>query len=463
MGPSGVINRNIITYLPINLNPSVDDLIKKSYNKTMDHKVSQHELTGGAKLLAIQIPNTITFYWGSFFRAGYRYVDKDKYELPHLAEHLAFAGTKTYPTADSFKSEVEKDGTYYNAFTSPDYVWYEFIGARSEVKRIINLNLSQIFEPLYHEERIEQEKAVITQELSTKKENDSWRISQYDWSNILTHYLDIDHRIARLAEITKSDIKKYHNERYSVAGTHFVLAGNYSKQELESIIGVLNKGLAKAPSGVAPNLKPVEFKDYGGKVFGYEPFSDRQSMFALRFTGKSKDDINDPVLRIMSTMLTGGMMGRLHKKARERGLTYGIGSAGSTAPEYTSFAVGSQTSLDKLKPLIELSCEELTAIGEGAYSDDELERAIGYRVGGYLRSMQTPAQFANWYYDDFIQGDNLTGVDEEVKRMQKVTRQDIKRAYDKYFKKSNMTLNMIGKGFSKSTEEYESLVGKYFN
>ena len=463
MGPSGVINRNIITYFIVILNPSIEDLFKRTYNKTMEHKVSQHQLTGGAKLLAIQIPNTITFYWGSFFRPGFRHVDKDKYELPHLAEHLAFAGTKTYPTPDSFKSEVEKDGTYYNAFTSTDYVWYEFVGASSEVKRIINLNLSQIFEPLYHQERIEQEIAVITQELSRNKENDSWRLSQNDWGNILAHYTDVDHRIAKLAEITKSDIKKYHNERYSVSGTSFVLAGNYTDQELEDIIDLLNKRLGKVPTGNEPSLKPVEFKNYGGKVFGYEPYSDRQSMFALRFTGKGKDEENDPALRIMSTILTGGLMGRLHRKARESGLTYGIGSAGSTSPDYTSFAVGAQTSVDKLKPLIELSCIEITAIGEGEYGDDELERAIGYKVGGYLRSMQTPAQFANWYYDDFIQGDRLIGVEEEVERIRSVTRQDIKRAYDKYFNRGNITLNIIGKGFSKSTDEYDSLIKNYFN
>ncbi len=59
----------------------------------MQHEVSEHELNGGARLLFVNIPNTISFYWASFFRAGNRFVDHDKYELPHLAEHLAFERT----------------------------------------------------------------------------------------------------------------------------------------------------------------------------------------------------------------------------------------------------------------------------------------------------------------------------------------------------------------------------------
>ena len=432
-------------------------------NQFMDHKVSQHELAGGAKLLVIQIPNTITFYWGSIFKAGFRHVPQDKYELPHLAEHLAFAGTKKYPTPDSFKSEVERDGTYYNAFTSTDFVWYEFVGARDEIQRIIKLNMSQIYEPLYIDERIDQEKAVITQELSRNKENDAWRLGNYELSNLMDIFPDIDHRIAKLKDITRADIKNYHAERYSVAGTSFILAGDYSEKELQAIIAMLNDELVDAPKGKAPKFNTVGFKDYGGKVFGYEPFSDQQSLFSLKFTIPGKDELNDPALRLISTLLTGGMMGRLFRKAREGGLTYGIGSGAYASVDYTSITTSSQSSLDKLKPLIKLACEEISAIGRGEFSDDELERAIGYKVGTYLRSIQVPNQFANWYFDDFVHGEKLMGIDEEVKKVKSVTRLDIQRAYNKYFKLENMTLNMIGKGLSTQTDEYKKLVTQYFN
>lgn len=429
----------------------------------MEHKVSQHELTGGAKLLAIQIPNSITYYWGSFFKAGFRHVPIDKYELPHLAEHLAFAGTKTYPTPDSFKSEVERDGTYYNAFTSTDYVWYEFSGARDEIKRIIKLNMSQIYEPLYKEDRIAQEKAVITQELNRYKESDNWRLSNFELSNLMKNLPEIDDRIIKLQEITKEDIKIYHGDRYSVAGTSFILAGDYGDSELKEIICLLNNELSKAKQGKVTSTATAEFKNYGGRVFGYEPYSDLQCLFSLRFTIPGKDMEHEAALRVVSTILTGGMMGRLYRKAREAGLTYGIGSGAFASSDYTSLSISSQSSLDKVKPLVKLACEELTAIGKGDYTDEELERAIGYKVGSYVRTVQLPSQFANWYFDEFLHNEKLTNVEEEVAKIKSVTRMDIQRAYNKYFKFENMTLNMIGKGLSKKASEYKKLVSEYFN
>jgi predicted Zn-dependent peptidase len=55
------------------------------------------------------------------------------------------------------------------------------------------------------------------------------------------------------------------------------------------------------------------------------------------------------------------------------------------------------------------------------------------------------------------------GIEEEVKKVKSVTRLDIQRAYNKYFKLENMTLNMIGKGLSTQTDEYKKLVTQYFN
>src|SRR5436309_1033179 len=120
----------------------------------MQHEIGEHKLVHGARLLTIQIPNTITFYWTSSFKAGYRFVEPHSYELPHLAEHLAFEGTRTYPDALAFKVEIERDGTYFNAATTYDYVSYMFSGSRQELQRIFPINMSQIYEPLYREEAV---------------------------------------------------------------------------------------------------------------------------------------------------------------------------------------------------------------------------------------------------------------------------------------------------------------------
>jgi predicted Zn-dependent peptidase len=429
----------------------------------MQHEVSQHELVGGAKLLAINIPNTITFYWASNFRAGYRFVPTELYEMPHLAEHLAFTGTKSFPDSLKFKTQVEQDGTYYNAHTNYDLVWYDFIGSRDELNRIIPLNMSQIYEPLYEAERIAQEKAVITQEMGRRQEDDNWRLGY-----LLTHSMiparnpDIEERIKNIQNITRDDILEYHRANYGTANTAFIVAGQYDDKAVARIVGQLNEQLAGRPPGVSQNFAKPEFADYGGKVYAYEPFRESQSVFGLQFTMPGRDDEHIAALRVLSVILTGGMSARLHRKAREAGLTYGISAVSGTSDDDTGFAISSQTGVEKLEALILMSAEELADTGNGGFDEEELERAIGYITGGIRRSYQTPASFANWYAGDFIYGRKLESSEEWIARVQAVDRPAIKCAYDRYMKRSNMTLSMIGKGLPGQIEKYRNLVYHYF-
>src|SRR5437899_2033557 len=92
----------------------------------MQHEVSQHQLAGGAKLLVINMPNASSFYFGSYVRAGWRFSPRQKLDMPHLIEHLAFEGNESFPNPVDFKFAIEKTGTYTNATTSDQLVWYRF-------------------------------------------------------------------------------------------------------------------------------------------------------------------------------------------------------------------------------------------------------------------------------------------------------------------------------------------------
>jgi zinc protease len=429
----------------------------------MQHEVQQHQLVGGSKLLTVQIPNTITYYWSSYFRAGWRFVPNDQYELPHLAEHLAFAGTRQYPDPLIFQSEVERDGTYFNAHTAYDWVWYDYAGSRDGLQRILPLNMSQIYEPLYKDEKIAQEKNVITQELGQYKENDNWRAGYNEMRELYPQRNpDIDERIKGIPGITQGQIRDYHEKYYGSTNTSFVLSGDYSDAEVGQTIDRLNEMLKGRPQGKLIEAKfedPVAPK---GKILTLEPYRERQSVFILRFILPGYDLAARPALRTLTTILTGGLSARLIRKAREQGLTYGI-SAGSTVTyDGSSIVISSQTSLDKLAPLIELAAAELKAVGEGEYSEDELDRAMGFLVGNVRRSNQTPAALASWYDNEFLYGEEFESPEQWVEKLQAVTRHDIEKVYRKYVQPENMMLTMVGKDLDNEKANYQKLLAKYF-
>jgi zinc protease len=323
--------------------------------------------------------------------------------------------------------------------------------------------MTQIYEPLFPPERITQEKSVITQEMSRNKENDNWRLGYLEFNNITPgRNPDIDERIANIAGITKSDLQRYHRTHYNPANTSFLLAGNYSSAEVRQVVEMVNQKLDELPAGKALEFAPERFSDYGGQVYTYEPYRQQQSLFSLRFTMSGLDEEARPALRIISAMLTSGLSARLQRKAREAGLTYGIGAGSSSSEDMTTFSIGSQTSLDKLQPLIELSCQELAAIGTGDFSDEELERAIGFVAGSIRRSHQTPASLAGWYVDDYVTGKDLMSPEQWVDMIEAVSRQHIAAAFRKYIRPANMTLTLVGQNLSSRRDDYRRLLAKYF-
>lgn len=430
----------------------------------MQHEVREHKLAGGARLLAVKIPNAITYYWASSFRAGYRFVNSDKYELPHLAEHLAFEGTKKYPSSLAFKSEIERDGTYYNASTGTDVVSYMFSGSGEDLARIIPINLSQIYEPLYRAENIAQERAVITQEMSRKKEDDSWRVGYLATHAVLPERNpEIEERIAAIGSITKEDLRYYHEQCYGTANTAFVLAGDYSDDEVAGVVARLNENLIKRPEGILLRYERAQWESYHEEVRTFPAFKPQQCQMLLQFIHPGEEDVHYPALRIIAALLTGGLSARLLRKAREAGLTYSISALVGMNHDLTQLSLSSQTESAKLQQLVELAGNEIASIGAGEYSDEELERAIGYVVGSLRRANQTPADYASWYGQRFITGRKLESPEERIDRLQAVSRKAIGATFKRYVMHDLWTLTLIGNGLEDQATAYRTMLSKCFS
>ncbi len=430
----------------------------------LQHKTKIHKLDSGARLLTIDIPNSISVYWSSIFKAGYRFVDVDKYEMPHLAEHLAFEGTQRFPDSLDFKIQVERKGAYYNASTSNQRVAYEFVTIPDDLERIIDLNMGQIQSPIYGEEQIEQQKQVIDKEMNGKKESDGWRLGYYEMHNVMPDMNpDINQRLKSGKEITRADLLEYYREFYGAKNTDFILAGDLSQINLARVITIITKAMKEQHQGIKHAIEPYAFAPKREIIYTYEPFRENQSLFSLRFIRPGEDNATRASRVVMTHMLTGGLSARLGRKAREAGLTYGIGAGSSSGIDGSGISIGSQTNVDKLHDLVEMACAELAAVGCGDFSDEEMQHAVGHMVGGHRRSHQLPGALAGWYAHEFLREKKLESPEDWIDQLEHVGRTDIMEAYAQYAKPENMMLTLIGKDLDKSKADYRKILDLHFS
>ncbi|HVE80899.1 MAG TPA: pitrilysin family protein [Candidatus Dormibacteraeota bacterium] len=430
----------------------------------MQHEIKVHSLAGRAKLLVINMPNAATFYFGSYIRNGYRFCDPQIYDTPHLLEHLSFEGNKKYPNSIDFKSTIETLGSRYNAMTSPHMVKYFFNAGKEHVIPIINIALDQIFEPLIESSRVEQQKKVIAEELTRSLDNDR-RNRAYRTRHAVFPAINPDfaERIKMVGSITADDVRSYFSKTHVVANTRFVLAGDFTANELGKIIESLNRRLSGYESGKELKYTPLKPGKYQGLIQAFPSSISSQHHFHLGFILPGYDPIALPPLKLLNTMLGLGMGSRVMVKAREKGLTYSLQAGLLIEFDCSDFWIADQTSPDKLEPLINLLSEELYDIAQGNYSQNELNRALGVVKGGLERRQQTPTDLADWYSSAFMFELGLDSPADRIKQLESVTKDDIQKAAAKYITSGSWTMTLIGAGLEKKAGHYQTLLKRYFS
>ena len=115
----------------------------------MRHTINEIILKNGAKGLLIHIPNASVMTFDINFRAGEYLVDPNKWEVPHLMEHVLLGAKELIPRSRDFQAELEKNGAYSNAATGVYDITYEAECADFEWDRVLGLLLIAITKPLF--------------------------------------------------------------------------------------------------------------------------------------------------------------------------------------------------------------------------------------------------------------------------------------------------------------------------
>src|ERR1700744_4947905 len=137
----------------------------------MRHIVNEVILKNGAKGLLIHIPNASVMTFDFNFRAGEYLVEPDKWEVPHLMEHVLLGANELIPKARDFQAELEKNGAYSNASTGVYDITYEGECADFEWSRVLGLLLTAISKPLFLEEEFKAEFGNVKEEMAAHSNN----------------------------------------------------------------------------------------------------------------------------------------------------------------------------------------------------------------------------------------------------------------------------------------------------
>jgi predicted Zn-dependent peptidase len=137
----------------------------------MKHTVSEIQLNNGARGLLVNVPGATVMDFEFNFRAGEYLVDRNKWEVPHLMEHVLLGANEFIPKARAFQAEFEKNGAGNNASTGLYHITYEAECADFEWQRILELMITAISKPLFLSDEFKAEYGNVRDELTARSNN----------------------------------------------------------------------------------------------------------------------------------------------------------------------------------------------------------------------------------------------------------------------------------------------------
>lgn len=409
----------------------------------MKHTVTELTLTNGAKGLLVHVPDASVMTYEINFRAGEYLVESEKWEAPHLMEHVLLGANKRYPKARVFQAEFEKNGAYNNASTSAYDITYEAECADFEWERILDLTLAAISQPLFLEEEFTAEFGNVREELSSRS-NNHFRHLSLALREIYGYAAKTDQeRLLLMDNVELSDIQAHYKRTHVATNMRFVIAGNITpgrEKQIEHMFESVDlpKGRSRF---VLPKEKP---KPLSQPLYIHNDGVKNVYFYLDTFMNRRMTEAESDALSLANTLLVETLYSKILGTAREHGLVYGMSSGFGQALLNTNWWVGAQVLPKNVEKLFEIITRELQSVFEGDLNTADIVAAQQYSLGRFQRSAQTVSGTASGYsgryfFDDYIE--DYYQVPQRIKRIDKEAIVDITR---QLFTESVWGLGVLG-------------------
>lgn len=390
----------------------------------MKHVVHEVSLSNGAKGLFIHVPDASVMTFEINFRAGEYLVETEKWEAPHLMEHVLLGANELLPKARLFQAEFEKNGAYSNASTGSYDITYEAECADFEWDRIVDLLLIAITKPLFLEEEFQAEFGNVREELTARSNNHfrhlSLALRQAYGFKVLTD----QERLRLMDNVLLDDIRRHYHDTHTTRNLRFVIGGNLPP-ERRKLIQTLFENV-ELPTGDGrlelPHEKPIALKK---PLYLHNDTVENVYFYIDTFMRRRMEEDEVDALSLINMMLTETLYSRILGTARERGLVYSMSSGFGQTVDSSNWWFGAQVMPKNASALFDIVQTELQLVFGAHVADQDVTSAKQYALGRYQRSGQTVSGTANGYSGRYFFDEVIEDYYKIPERIENVTKERI--------------------------------------
>lgn len=396
------------------------------------------------RLITVPMPASPTVTVMVLVEAGSKYETKKISGVSHFLEHFVFKGTEKRPKPVDISRELDALGAQYNAYTSQESTAYFAKAHKDKADKILDVVTDMYLGPALPESELEKERGVIIQEINMY-EDEPMRHVQDLFMGLLYGTQPAGWNIAGTKEtvggLTQKNLADYWRKHYVAEATTVVVAGAFDEKLFTKRIENLFKTL---PTTRKPEKLAVkESQKIPAVILKHKETDQAHLVLGVRAFGTFDQKV--PVLRLLGTILGGGMSSRLFVKLRdELGLCYYVNASPDLYTDHGVFQVAAGVDRAKVPLAIKAILAELRRLADEPPPASELRKAKDFLIGNLYLSLESSDELATFYGGQEVLRKPLKTPDEVARKIEAVTAADLQALARQIFVSSGLNLVLIG-------------------
>jgi predicted Zn-dependent peptidase len=410
----------------------------------MIDEVQSTKLSNGMVVLTEHMPGLRSVTAGIWVRRGSRHEAPELNGICHFIEHSVFKGTARR-SAHDIAIESDRLGGHLDAYTTHEMTGFAIKVADTALPQAFDLLADLLSHPRFDEEDLEREQRVIIEEMKMVEDTpDELLAERFNAAYFPNHSLGrpIEGTAETVSSFDHDKTAAFHARVFSPDNLVVAAAGNIDHGRLAELVarafgdgqvgGDTTNTNGNSPAPAAPIL--IEQKQ-----------ELEQAHLIIAAPWPSAQDDDRYAAGLLGSILGGGTSSRLWQKIREeRGLAYSVGAGGSTFSDIGVFSIYAGTSPTQLDEVLDISLAELRRIVRDSVTEEELNIVKEQAIASILLGLESSSARVSTLARQEIMHGRRISPDEAIKRIEAVTRADLRRVARAYFTSERIALGALG-------------------
>ncbi len=398
-------------------------------------------LSNGIRVVSETLPKSRSISIGVWVKVGSRHEPAEIGGVSHFIEHLFFKGTKKR-TAKDIAIEMDSIGGEMNAFTSQETTTYYVKVVDEHLPIAIDLLADILIGSLFDEKEMDKERKVILEEIKGVEDTPDDYIHE-----LFTNTVWPNNPLGRpilgtretIAGMKHRDIISYIESYYSPREIVISVAGNFEHgrliELLEESFGTLSR------TGIGKKETTPAFKS--DIMVRKKQLEQVQICLGCKGFNYTHDDRF--VVSALNTVLGNSMSSRLFQEVREQNaLAYSIYSYVTSYRDTGLVTIYAGADPSNTGEVVRLITKELRKIKSEGITPAEETRVKNQIKGSLVLSLESSNSHMSRIARQEIYFGKYLSIDDIIKGVESVTREDVQRVARQLFTRENASLTILG-------------------